>query len=443
MSDIVIHPRYGRGVVKQTRHKDFKLLVAFDDGIPRWVRMDELAEKGILSSTSYVTTVTPNTLPAFSDERFKSRRMIEAFRLGIVPYDCIEEFTFGREKETDILMDWLNNSEESTLLVIGEYGTGKSHLLHYTYGRALQSGFAVAYIEMDPNESPFYKPKQVYSHFVRTLRFRFVQDNQLKGFRDFLKAAIDRGSFENHIYFRHLIGKMSDENLWDWIEASESSIRPWDTDFRNLNYFSLPGLYDYSTAANIYCYLLSALGWAAKEILGLKGLLLIFDEAEVVNRVFSYQIDKGYNFMNALISVANNDSQLLRKPNGISGIGFDYCRTGEGPNIPFIYKQPSGLKLLFAFTNLSPLYRLIGFQTIPRIDLEPLTDAAFKEVFEHICLIYDSAYNFLEEDVTIDHIYREVRFGRSGRTRSLVKGAVEALDLLRLSHGDTSDKVIK
>jgi len=40
---IVSHSKYGCGVVKQSRYKDFELLVQFQDGLTRWIRFDELA----------------------------------------------------------------------------------------------------------------------------------------------------------------------------------------------------------------------------------------------------------------------------------------------------------------------------------------------------------------------------------------------------------------
>ncbi len=66
-------------------------------------------------------------------ERFKSRRMVEAFRLGIVPYDCVSDFIFGRAEEIQILTDWLDQPDSNAMLTVGEYGTGKTHLLHYAY----------------------------------------------------------------------------------------------------------------------------------------------------------------------------------------------------------------------------------------------------------------------------------------------------------------------
>ncbi len=448
----VYHPKYGHGVVKKIRNKGFELYVTFEDGLPRWVRLDELPENEITP----VTGPPGPPIPILSDERLKSRRMIEAFRLGIVPYDSVDEFTFGRDKETNKIMSWLNSNDESILLIIGEYGTGKTHLLHYAIGNAIQNGFAVAWVEMDPNESPFHKPKRVYNHLIKNFKYLDKQTGQLKSFRDFMKRAFAKGVFKDHIYFKHLI-EHNGEIFWEWVEGADSIPRPieWEENYwgyRVNRYQFLPGLYDYSTAANIYCYLLSSLGWAAKLVFGLEGLLLVFDEAETVSMTnYPYQDTKAKNYLRALVRTASSEERLLGKPRES---GFDYCGVGVGPSVPFLYKSPSGLKLLFAFTSLDWNYEYVwdgSSRRVPiikemdkmqRISLEPLSDDAFKEVFEHICLLYDGSYEFLEEDITIEKLFQKVN-SESGRTRLFVKGSVEALDLVRLNSGKNLDEVLK
>jgi len=445
----VHHPKYGHGVVKKIRNKGFEVYVDFEDGVLRWVRADDLTESELPSITE---PPGPQTL-ILSNEHLRSRRMIEAFRLGIVPYDCVDEFTFGRDKETKKIMNWLNSNDESTLLIIGEYGTGKTHLLHYAIGKSIQNGFAVAWVEMDPNEAPFYKPKRVYNHILKYFKYRDKQTGQLKGFRDFLKCALSKGVFKDHFYFKHLI-EHDEEIFWEWIEGAESIPRPieWvesDWGYR-VKYQFLPSLYDYSTAANIYCYLLSSLGWTAKQMFGLEGLLLIFDESEIVSMTnYSYQDENAKNFLRALVRTASSEKRLLKKP---MESGLAYCRVGDGPSVPFIYKSPSGLKLLFAFTSLDWNYKYIfdgsyrrvpiieEIDRMPRISLKPLSDDALKKVFEHICLLYDSCYKFLEEDITLDKIFRRVN-NQSGRTRLFVKASVEALDLIRFNSGKNLDEV--
>ncbi|BBO18321.1 conserved hypothetical protein [Candidatus Brocadia pituitae] len=428
---IVNHFKYGHGVVKQSRYKDFELLVQFQDGLTRWIRFDELEQTSPKPQIASLATSLPT--PPIS-EAFKSRRMIEAFRLGIVPYDCVEDFTFGRQDETKELMDWLN-SEENVLLLIGEYGTGKTHLQHHIYWRALQERFAVANVSMDPNEVPFHKPKRVYSHLIQTFRYYSNESKQNKEFRAFLKEVFIRGFFKDHLYFKYLIDKDTDETLWNWIEALESIIRPYT--LNNLDYINLPGLYDYSNTVNIYCYLISALGWAAKEVLGLKGLLLIFDEAETIDILFSSpQSARARNFLKALILTTQNDEILFDNSRIVyCQRGIDCCLRGEGSKIPFIYKYPSGLKLLCAFTPINTLDQIDELRSNRRIYLESLNDTAFRKAFENICLLYENAYGNLKGILTIEKHFQDV-MKHSKYTRSFVKSAVEVLDLIRLNQRD-------
>jgi hypothetical protein len=70
----VSHPRYGRGAVKRTRYGGFELEVVFQDGITRWVRIDEVTGIGEKPPES---PVPPHPPPAvFPQEHLRSRRMI-------------------------------------------------------------------------------------------------------------------------------------------------------------------------------------------------------------------------------------------------------------------------------------------------------------------------------------------------------------------------------
>ena len=408
--------------------------------------------------------------------------MIEAFRLGIVPHDCVSDFIFGRAEEIRHFTDWLHSPDSSSLVVAGEYGSGKTHFLHHIYGCALQEGFAVALVEMDANESPFHRPKQVYRRFVQDLQFCEPERGfpKISGFRAFIQEAVARGALEDHTYFKCLIDRGIDETLWEWIEARDVSLRPpsvyqqtqlnigqgnINTTERNLQrleemlrevqrfvhgggsgapglrapeaHLNLPGLYPYYKAANIYCYLLSALGWAAKVILGLKGLLLIFDEAETVDSYDNlYQADKSQNFLRALVRTADSDHRLLGSP---TETGLDYCQVGIGRSIPFLYKQPSGLKLLFAFTPIetekSGTLSTVFAELEPsfRIDLEPLAEASQQTLFEHVYVRYKRVYDDFKAELsanTLDAIFRRL-IRVSGPIRMFVKATVETLDLIR------------
>jgi len=361
-----------------------------------------------------------------------------------VLYDYVEDFIFGRKIEVDYLSEWLRNPEYSTMLVVGEYGSGKTHILDYAFAKALKEGYATAYLETDFNEVPLYKPKRVYSQFIKNFRYRSTENGYLGGFRHFLKEAIFKGAFGNHRYFKHLVGN-DHEALWDWIEASESSGRPqswsnkWETYERN-KYSYLPCLYNYNNVANLYCYLLSSLGWAAKKYLGLKGVLLLFDETETLGMANNKQMFDARNFLEALHSTARNEAQMLKAPKYTD---FNYYSSLY--DIPFLFDQPSGLKLIFAVTplrtsvegNTFSLHDILDFLikdfTVNRVELGPLKKEGLEDIFRHIYNEYTKAYDFQIDKILVESSFEKILFS-GNRLRMFVKGCVEKLDLIRHNH---------
>lgn len=419
----VQHPKYGSGIVKLARNNGYMLLVTFQDGMSRWVKLTELLQ----NKTPQKLEETPKTSD-FSDERFKLRQMIEAFRLGIVPYDFLTDFTFGRDQEIDHIRNWLNSDESGSLFVLGEYGTGKTHLLHYSLSYALKNNFATAWVEMDPNEAPFCNPKRVYRKLLKEFKYCDRNSGEIKYFRDFIKSVVKQNILIDNKLIQHIKHNLNDETFWHWIEGED------------INRISkVPTLYKSSTSANIYCYLLSSFGWAATQ-LGLRGLFIVFDEAETIAmNNSSYQDEKSKNFIKSLLLTANNDEQLLNNP---SSTGLSYCGIGEGPSIPFLYKKNSGLKLLFAFTNLdwnlsylSDFYKKTTISEVantPKLNLSNLSLEDLRKVFEHLYELYMKAYEFKFKSNDADKAFEKLIDKNVKQTRLFVKGTVEILDILRL-----------
>lgn len=422
----ISHPKFGTGEVRRSRNKGFEIFVEFPNGTSRWLRRDRVKAVGDALSPKL-----PSTTKQASEVAFDAKRTLEAFRLGIVPLDAVDEFTFGRAKEIGEISRWLNNgqNDENSLIIAGNYGTGKTHLLSYIFAVALKEGYAVARVEMDPSETPFYRPKRVYRRLVQSMRYISPIDRKVRQFRDLVTHGAEVGMLHGH-KFLDCFARERREPYWEWIEGNIDYPYFESDTYQGFSYdFRVPRLYDDGPSANVYCYILSSLSWIAKQAYNLKGLLLIFDEAEVVGFNSSTgQTSRSFNFLRALIRTANNDPLLA----DVATMGeLDYSKRGNP--IPFSYRNPCDLKVLFAFTQTEDLSSAVPeLESVPRLRLTSLSDRTLKNVFEQICQTYRTAYGATAVDFDVAKVFARIS-GDSGRTRLFVKASVEALDLERLN----------
>jgi len=422
---LIEHKIYGKGRILKKRFGKFELHVEFEDGVKRWVRRDEVR---FLSETPLLTKhESPKS--TLSPEQCNARQIIEALRLGVVPQKYVEELTFGREKEIKEIMAWLNRPNSGSLIISGEYGVGKTHLLEYIYSLALKNNWAVSVVELDPNEVPFHKPKAIYEKVVHSLRF----DRQNRDFREFLRYIAKSSEFyklKEHKYLIEIIEKIrngtDDEDDWEWIEGGYTS-----------GYY--PPMYEASTCANIYCYILSGIGWAAKNILGMNGFLILFDEMEITDPYWysPYQNTKVWNFLTGLILMTNNDQKLLQevKENKFYEHRIYKGRWGEYTNLqycgwsqlPFIWKIPCYVKAVFTFTPTFILERepLIN---VDKLELEHIAVDSLERISERISELYAQAYNFRANRDNCGSIPKD-------KTRLFIKSVVEYLDIIRSRPG--------
>jgi len=425
----VYHPKYGSGEIVERRYKGLEYLVLFQLGFKKWVRFDEIQVE------REDTEVVDEELEKEKTEikNFKERSIIEALRLGIVPYRYIEEFVFGRNEEIAELKNWLLQKEnDNFFFIIGEYGSGKSHLIRYIEALALNEGFATSLVELDLNETPFFKPKKIYRSIVNNFKY-LKEGGKTEGFRSFVKEALNSGYLKDHPYFKYL--KEDDETLWEWIEAKDLYSKPYEPTINQWGYITniydyLPPLSDYATYANVYCNLISTLSWVAQKSFNLKGLLIIFDEAESIKEATHSQQEKSFRFLNALYLASKNDERLLyiRKA---EELGFDLPGNSNKAKIPYIYEIPFNLKIILAFTY--PFLKTNDLNTkIPYIILERLPSKTLEEIFWYTWEIYKRAYN-IEENYSLKFIFDNL-LRKENHTRLFIKGVIEAFDLLRFGN---------
>ena len=311
--------------------------------------------------------------------------------------------------------------------------------MDYARTAGLEHGFAVAMVELDPKETPPYRPKLIYRRLIQSLRYRDSTGSE-RGFRDFARNLVDLGQDLRRLEYLYWVVSMleqgqDDTYIWNWIEGQPG-------------YYYFPTLYDEGTAANIFCHILSEVAWAAQYRLGLQGLIVLLDEAENINEANQYQQVKGWYFIRGLMMLAANDDRLMNE-NVICN--YDSLQVGRyfGERSSLVYSgrrkdihyclPDTNLKVAFAFTNKDVESWLNDWKIRNvSIELEHLPETALETVFRHICRSYELAFMYtIPEDIVVRSlgVVKRRTVNRDNLTRSFVKGSVEILDILRLNTG--------
>jgi hypothetical protein len=417
----VSHPVFGEGEILDYRWRGTEVLVKFQSGLRLWI------------PTSRVLPVAHEQKPI---SEISARRMIEAFRMGIVPHQDVDDFTFGRDIEIEKILKGLENlklGKSDVYLIEGEYGSGKTHLLEYVHHQALKKNMVTSRIEFDPREVAPNRPKRVWRELVHNLRF--INNEQENSFRDLLRKASDL-PIDDHCFYTPLFAKLKrldESNLmtevfWQWIEGE--STKEYAVEYRGpyriLGGYRIPALYDFSTAADFYCYIISGLSYIAEK-LKLNGLVILIDEAETVTHLWDIiAFTRGMNFLEGLIRTSLNDEELKK-------IDRRLIHNQVRPT-PYIYKN-SYIHLVIATTPMPYDYTYIKLTNFikNKITLAPLSEKALTEAFARLTMVYSRAYQkFTLNDLDKKRLFVNALKKKNEGIRYFIKYCVEALDLIRL-----------
>ena len=79
-------------------------------------------------------------------------------------------------------------------LVVGDYGSGKSHFLYCVRDRAWERHFAVSKVDLSPKESPYDDQKRVYAAVASLISWHELTDtsDEVRGLARFLEATLRR-----------------------------------------------------------------------------------------------------------------------------------------------------------------------------------------------------------------------------------------------------------
>ncbi len=419
--NIVAHPIFGEGIIVATRWDGAEVQVKFRSGLCLWLPAKWLKSIAV---------------PKVQLDQISSKRLLEAFRLGVVPHQDIEHFTFGRAYEVGEIVQALKNLKEGkggVILVEGAYGSGKTHLLEYIRHISLKQGLVTAYCELSTQETPLYRPKRVYRELMYNLRY--IKDNCEYHFRDLLRMVAEI-TINDHCFFTPLLKRLKEidnsdlvsDVFWQWIEGESTKNYAIDpmAPFRVRGGQKIPALYDFSTATDFYSYILTGLSFLVNRS-QLGGFVIILDEVETITHIWDYlPYSRGLNFLEGLVLGAINTEELKH-------IDGRMIHNRVRPT-PYIYKEPHILLILAS----TPVHGFRGIENVVnliqnKLYLRKFSRPELQIIYENLIKVYKCAYPDFEVRVSRrDNIFSAASRKGSGELREFIKFSVEAFDWLRL-----------
>ncbi len=254
-----------------------------------------------------------------TSSRLVARRIIEILgSSGTPPVKGVAYFNVGNRSLLDTLDEYyfssyLQDGGAAYKMVIGDYGSGKSHFLYCLQDLAWSRGFAVSKVDLSPVETPYNDQRLVYAAVVRNLVWheedesmtderglsaflegtlrRFVGSDPLsletlshpnyQGLVDTLEAAaIDSLAYKNATlaYFEALIREQDDrlDSLTRWLMGVNTT--PEDT--KRLREVGVTGKITRPNAFRMLRSLTQTI-----RTLSYSGLVLLFDEVDRMSSI--------------------------------------------------------------------------------------------------------------------------------------------------------------
>lgn len=376
---------------------------------------------------------------------------LEALRLGVVPRVGPELLTVARDRELALIQQDLEEAprQGAARVFLGDYGTGKTHLLELTEHAALARNFVVSRIVLDREEIPPSHPQRVYRAVCGNLRYPDLSCTGLGPLLD--RSPLPRPA---HAYFTpvlHYWKALCEDDPWrealqEWIEGHpsqsnhelEQALRQ-HTRVRGQRLYALK---DYRPWAHLYSYLVGGLAWMARQA-GYQGLVLLFDEAEF----YALLNSTGKEFADLVFGYYATAALGQER----SRFNLDQAKRGGQAihrSFPPLYQGQQPLYCVFALTEdpwgVGALRRMVGEERLHRLTALGLRD--YQELCLKVVDLYRQAYPDCSAGAEVQNpmgqvVYRGVERGILGNPRQVLKFVMELLDFSRLCREEIPDYV--
>jgi hypothetical protein len=414
-------------------------------------RAPAAAAKASQPSGATSTAASSAATPA-DDARHRALIVLEAMRLGVVPRGGVGAYTVGRDAESKSLLSALDPEPGRggrLRVVVGDYGTGKTHLMECVRQEALERGWAAGSATLDGREITPAHPRRVYSALVRGLTLPGRREaGGLPALFDALLASgyaplavSSRGAHRYLDPALHFYGRLGEEPalrdlLVEWIEGQPGE----HSDVLNgLIRGSVPGpsllaMPDFRTFAAVYAYLLGGIACLVRTA-GARGLCVLLDEAEFYAALDAEHRAFADNLFGCWALASLGGETGRRTAEHVARGGQEVHRRlplVHRPDQPlacvvFLTPEPKGLRALDFWVDLQR----------HMVEIGPLGSRDYAELFDRVHTVYRAAHpGFalpLESAQPMGELLAALAAGALANPRGVLKLVVELFDVYRLT----------
>lgn len=362
---------------------------------------------------------------------------------GIPPTRGLEAYTVGIDSllgtlEEEYLRGYLRDGGSSFKLIVGEYGSGKSHFLYRLRDKAWENGYVVSRTELSPKECPYDNQLKVYqavvgnlifheadpnaedpqgieafleNHFYHTLRTLGVEqpltpmgiDLRAKLWLEtVLRFKVESPSFRHAVYFYlHAVAEEDEAKkrlLGAWLRGESVTLR----DVRD---FSITEKPDRSIAFKM----LRSLAQMIHE-LGYAGLVLLFDEGDRMVSIGSSRTEK---------VACDNLREVI-----------DRCAGESLPSSLFVYAVPP-----YFVTNIAPQYEALSQRISSKVKFSRKNPYSVQISLDHLDYPGEELLRLIGAKlVDVFETGYDIKFNREIQTANIAKLAESCGSLLSTSH---------
>lgn len=260
------------------------------------------------------------------------RDIIEALRTGTVPRRGLEHYAVGLERFEKVLgeeLDRVATGRGKFKAVRGEYGTGKTFFARWLEHQARSRDFATALVQVSETETPLYRMETVYRRALESLQTSECPTGAFRALVDDWFFRLEEEALANPLVnaddpqaVTAAVGKLLEERLREVSatqpqfaaalrgahaarlagnDAVAEGLIAWLMGQPNIGasikrQAGLKGDLDHDGASGFFRGLLEVLRQT-----GRRGLLLVLDEVETIQRVRADSREKSLNALRQLI----------------------------------------------------------------------------------------------------------------------------------------------